>query len=84
MQQKPNMEPEFPLYRQFSVGEWSQLRENTPMVLDESDLERVRGINEHISVEEVEAVFLPISRLLNLQFQKLKIFHLIFFLKTRI
>ena len=62
------MEPEFPLYRQFSVGEWSQLRENTPMVLDESDLERVRGINEHISVEEVEAVFLPISRLLNLQF----------------
>ena len=62
------METDYPLYRQFTVQEWSQLRENTPMVLKEDDLKRIRGINENISTEEVETVFLPISRLLNLQF----------------
>ena len=62
------MDSNYPLYRRFTVEEWSQLRKNTPMVLDEADLKNVRGINENISIEEAETVFLPISRLLNLQF----------------
>ncbi len=36
------------------------------MTLDEEDLERIRGINVALSMAEVEDVYLPLSRLLNL------------------
>ncbi len=46
--------------------DWAQLRSSTPLTLDESDLAQLRGINEHISLDEVAEVYLPLSRLLNL------------------
>ncbi len=42
------------------------MRASTPMTLAEDDLARLRGINERIDLEEVAAVYLPLSRLLNL------------------
>jgi type I pantothenate kinase len=54
-------------YVSFSREEWAQLRAATPLTLDEDDLERMRGINEMISLDEVVDVYLPMSRLLNLQ-----------------
>jgi type I pantothenate kinase len=36
------------------------------MTLDEEDVERIRGINVELSVPEVEQIYLPLSRLLNL------------------
>lgn len=36
------------------------------MTLDASDIERMRGINVALSTDEVEAIYLPLSRLLNL------------------
>ena len=36
------------------------------MTLSEDDVDKLRGINVELSVDEVEAVFLPLSRLLNL------------------
>jgi type I pantothenate kinase len=36
------------------------------MTLTESDIEQVRGINEQLSMDDVEEVYLPVSRLLNL------------------
>ncbi len=53
-------------YINFSRDEWSRLRASTPMTLTEGDVEKLRGINVALSVEEVEAIFLPLSRLLNL------------------
>ncbi|MCI0336513.1 MAG: type I pantothenate kinase [Acidobacteria bacterium] len=53
-------------YIDFSRDEWSRLRNSTPLTLTEDDLEKLRGINESISLQEVEEVFLPFSRLLNL------------------
>ena len=50
----------------FSHDTWAELRSNTPLTLSEADLEKLRGINERISLEEVRTVFLPLSRLLNL------------------
>jgi type I pantothenate kinase len=50
----------------FTHDEWAQLRENTPLTLSETDLARVRGINERLSLEEVVKIYLPLSRLLNL------------------
>ncbi len=46
--------------------EWAALAPSTPLSLTEQDLTRLRGINERISLQEVAAVYLPLSRLLNL------------------
>jgi len=54
------------LYETFSRAEWEKLRESTPLTLDADDIERLRGLNEQLSLEEVEAIYLPLSRLLNL------------------
>lgn len=50
----------------FNRDEWSNLRRNTPLTLTEGDLDYLRGLNESISLREVEEIYLPLSRLLNL------------------
>jgi type I pantothenate kinase len=46
--------------------EWAALRAATPMTLRQTDLDKLRGINERIDLDEVSAIYLPLSRLLNL------------------
>ena len=58
--------PEISPFRRFSKDEWAALRADTPLTLDESEVERLRGLNEPMSLEEVVQVYLPLSRLLNL------------------
>jgi type I pantothenate kinase len=53
-------------YRTFSRSEWAALREDTPMTLVPRDLASLSGLIEDLSVEEVETIYLPLSRLLNL------------------
>jgi len=53
-------------YLEFSREEWADLRAATPMTLRAPELDRLRGINERIDLDEVAAVYLPLSRLLNL------------------
>lgn len=55
-------------YLSFSRDEWRKLRNSTPLTLSSPDLERIRGINESISIEEVEDIYLPLSRLLQLYY----------------
>ena len=43
---------------------WSRLRENHPMSLDQGDIARLRGLGERLDLDEVEEVYLPLSRLL--------------------
>lgn len=62
----PRRRIEFSPYRHFSRAEWARLRAGTPMTLDESDIERLAGICVQLSMDEVEEVYLPLSRLLNL------------------
>lgn len=50
----------------FDRESWSRLRSSVPMTMDEADLERLRGANEPTSLAEVEDVFLPLVRLINL------------------
>ena len=50
----------------FSRQEWARLRASTPLTLDDGDLAILRGINERIDLDEVAAIYLPMSRLLNL------------------
>lgn len=53
-------------YIDLTREEWSRLRNSTPLTLTEDDLAQLRGINERISLGEVEEIYLPLSRLLNL------------------
>ena len=50
----------------FSRDEWANLRAATPLTLRDPELDRLRGINERIDLDEVATVYLPLSRLLNL------------------
>jgi type I pantothenate kinase len=53
-------------YRVFTREEWARLRADTPMPLQPHELEQLSGIIEEVSVDEVEQIYLPLSRLLNL------------------
>jgi len=50
----------------FGREDWAALRAATPLTLREDDLTELRGINDRIDLDEVAAVYLPLSRLLNL------------------
>lgn len=52
---------------EFDRADWARLRASTPLTLTDTDLETLRGINERLDLEEVATVYLPLSRLLNLQ-----------------
>jgi type I pantothenate kinase len=53
-------------YTNFPREEWRALRANTPLPLTERELVSLRGINEQVSLREVEDIYVPLSRLLNL------------------
>ena len=53
-------------YLTFDRAEWADLRAATPLTLRESHLAELRGINDRIDLDEVAAVYLPLTRLLNL------------------
>jgi len=57
--------PEAP-YLSFSPEKWRHYRSDTPLTLTQTELDQLRGFNESISLREVEDIYLPLSRLLNL------------------
>lgn len=57
---------QFSPYREFSREDWARLRADTPMTLVERDLEQLSGLMQELSMQEVEQIYLPMSRLLNL------------------
>ncbi len=50
----------------FDRAAWSRLRASTPSTLGEADLEALRAIGDHLSLDEVEQCYLPLIRLLDL------------------
>jgi type I pantothenate kinase len=54
------------LFLDFDHEQWGRLRADTPLTLDDADLDRIRGLNESVSLPEVVDIYLPLSRLLNL------------------
>lgn len=53
-------------YINFGRDHWRGLRDNTPLPLTEAELNALRGVNEQVSLAEVEDILVPLSRLLNL------------------
>src|SRR5690606_30382597 len=52
-------------YHHFTIAEWSQLRNGQPMTLAQADIDKLHGLNDPISLEEAEEVYLPLTRLLS-------------------
>ncbi len=53
-------------YRTLARSEWAALRADTPLTLTAEELEEMRGLNDRVNMDEVVAIYLPLSRLLNL------------------
>jgi type I pantothenate kinase len=51
----------------FTRDEWKARRDSTPLNLTSHEVEQLSGRVEPVSVEAVESVYLPLSRLLNLR-----------------
>ncbi len=58
-----------PRYLDFDRDSWAELRANTPLTLNEEDVDKLRGIEVLLDIDMVEHTFLPLSRLLNLRVQ---------------
>jgi len=54
-------------YVEFDRREWRSLRMSTPLKLTEEELVGLRGLGEQVDLLEVEEVYLPLARLINLQ-----------------
>lgn len=59
--QKTDLSP----YLKFTRNEWCDFRQDAPLTLTESDLDKLHGQTEVVSLKEVEEIYLPLSRLLN-------------------
>ena len=62
----PAPETDLSPYRVFTRERWSKLRAEAEMTLTAEDLKRLSSFNDPISLEEVAAIYLPLSRLLSL------------------
>lgn len=58
----PSLSP----YHHFTRQEWASRRADTPLTLTEDDIAKLQSMNDPISVDEVVAIYLPLSRLLAL------------------
>jgi type I pantothenate kinase len=67
----------FSPYRTFSREDWARLRADTPMTLVDRDLDGLKGVIEQIDLDEVEQIYLPLSRLLNLYVSASQDLHLV-------
>lgn len=56
----------FSPYTTFERASWARLRDSRALPLSAEQLEALRGIGESLSILEVEEVYLPLARLLNL------------------
>ena len=53
-------------FRRFTRNEWAQLRADTQLTLTIDDLRKLQSTHDPISLDEVVAIYLPLSRLLAL------------------
>lgn len=52
-------------YMQFTRQQWAALRDSEPMTLTYEELLNLQGIDDELSIDEVEDIYLPLSRLLS-------------------
>ena len=56
-------------YIEFDRDEWAALAGRTPLPLTEADIAKVRGLEDPVDVPEVDTIYRPLSRLIDLYHQ---------------
>lgn len=51
-------------HRVFTARQWSRFRADTPLTLGEDEIDRLRSLNDPVSIDEVRRIYLSLSRLL--------------------
>lgn len=57
-------------FEEFTRTDWAKLRSSIPLTLSADQIVSLRGIAERLDIDEVEEVYLPLCRLLNLYVTK--------------
>lgn len=57
-------------YYQFDRDKWHSFYPNGRVQLSEDNLDQIRGLNDRISLDDVEAVYLPLVQLLKLRYNE--------------
>lgn len=50
----------------FDREEWAELRQSYPMEITPGEIERLKGLNDVLNMQEVADIYLPLTRLINL------------------
>ena len=53
-------------YRVYTREQWAELRNDTPMTLEPGEFDRLRSLHDRLDLQEVEDIYLPLSRLLSI------------------
>ncbi len=64
--QPAGVESDLSPYRRFARDEWARLRADTPLTLTADEVVQLQSLNDPVSLDEVIAIYLPLSRLLAL------------------
>jgi type I pantothenate kinase len=64
--QPAGVESDLSPYRRFGRDEWARLRADTPLTLTADEVVQLQSLNDPVSLDEVIAIYLPLSRLLAL------------------
>jgi type I pantothenate kinase len=59
-------EQQYNPYRIFTREQWAHLRDDTPMTLEPGEFDRLRSLQDRLDLQEVEQIYLPLSRLLSI------------------
>src|ERR1700761_1394721 len=59
-------EQQYNPYRIFTREQWAHLRDDTPMTLEPGEFDRLRSLQDRLDLQEVEDIYLPLSRLLSI------------------
>ena len=64
-----------PPYVEFDRAAWRALRDATPLMLAQHDLDRLAGLGDRVDLAEVEDIYLPLSRLIDLHVASVRGLH---------
>lgn len=53
-------------FNEIKRSDWAELGTNTELPLTEGEIQQIRGLGDFLDIKEVQDVYLPLSRLLNL------------------
>ncbi|HEX9212614.1 MAG TPA: type I pantothenate kinase [Bradyrhizobium sp.] len=59
-------EQQYNPYRVYTRQQWAHLRDDTPMTLEPGEFDRLRSLHDRLDLQEVEDIYLPLSRLLSI------------------